>query len=360
MGIKRHLTSVLLLLYCLLTASTASSEPLRLLVPEFFGPKPLSQHVRTTIFFEITKAFRAVDAPDKGVWILYGQDELQQPSHDAVLSAAKWPSVSADLVVWGQVHQYDDGVVVQPYLTLTSLIKKRLVRPELWTLTLKDGTGETIRLELDIPGQFYQFEPLLLTAEAIIAFENPQGVPLYSARQEGTIIGSIGKGVIWFDEIHDDALLVATNGLKGWVRIWPITQQRSEAIDFSKGMVRLLRGDWRGAQHSFAAVLENSDLPQNLRIHALIYSGLAKEKSGLSGRSEFTAAYALNRLDKAVAAYLLMSQAAEIARLQGAEAQEQLPKAQDNLRTTLSATKNLFAEDDPLLSKMRLLLRRHN
>ena len=359
MATKRHLISVLLLLYCLLWTSTAAGEPLRLLVPKFFGPKPLSQHVRTTIYFEITKAFRAVDAPDKGGWILYGQEDLPQPSHDAVLAAAKWPSVRADLAIWGQVHQYDDGVVLQPYLTLTPLIKKRRVRPELWTLILKDGAGEPFRLELDIPGQFYQFEPLLLTAETILAFENPQGMPLYSARQGRETIGSLGE-VIRFYEIYDDALLIVTNGIKGWVRTKPITRQQSEAIDFSKGMVRLLRGDWRGARQSFAAVLRNSNLPQNLRIHALIYTGLAKEKGGVSGRNEFTSAYAINRLDKAAAAYLLMSQAAEIARLQQSEAREQLPKARHNLQTTLSATKNLFTKEDPWLTKLRLLLRPHN
>jgi len=355
MATNGRLTSLLLLLCCLLWASSAAGEPLRLLIPEFFGPAPLSQHVRTTIYFEITKAFRAVDAPEKGAWILYGEEELSQPSHDVALAAAKWPSVRADLVIWGQVRRYDDGVVVQPYLTLTPLIKKRQVRPELWTVTLKDGGGEPIRLELDIPGQFYQFEPLLLNPDAIVAFENPQGMPLYSARHGGTQVGTVGE-VMRFYEIHDDALLIATNSIKGWVRTRLMTRQRSEAIDFSKGMVRILRGDWRGARRSFADVLENPNLPQKLRIHALLLTGLAREKGGLSGRSQFKAAYAINRLDKDAAAYLLMSQVAEIAYLQQSELREQLSKARQTLQTTLHTTKILFPKDDPWLDKIGRLV----
>ena len=247
MGTKHRYPFLLALLCGLLWVSPAlaETEPLRLLIPFFFGPTPLSQHVRTTINFEIIKAFRAVDAPEKGAWILYGQEALPQPTHDAVLSAAAWPSVRADLVIWGQVYKYDDGVVVQLYLTLTPLIKKRQVRPELWTLTLKDGRDQPVRLELDIPGQFYQFEPMLLAPEAILAFADPQGMPLYSDRQGGEVIGRVGE-VMQFLEIHDDTLLIASGDLQGWVRTVPLSRQRSEAIDFSEGMVRLLRGDWGG------------------------------------------------------------------------------------------------------------------
>ncbi|NOQ78110.1 MAG: hypothetical protein GQ546_01780 [Gammaproteobacteria bacterium] len=358
MAIKSYLTKFLFLFYCLLWAGFAMAEPLRLLVPKFFGPEPLSQHVRTTIYFEMVNAFKAVDTPDKGAWILYGQEKLKHQNHNSVLAAAKWPSVRADLAIWGQVRQYDDGVVLQPYLTVTSLIKKRQIRPELWTLTLKDNEGRPIRFELDIPGQFYQFEPLLLNTETILAFENPQGMPIYSGRKSGAIIGHLGE-VIRVYELYDDAQLIATNGIKGWLRIKPIGQTKSEAINFSKGMVRLLRGDWRGTQRSFTEVLKNHNLPQKLRIHALIYTGLAKEKSGVSGMNEFSNAYDINRLDKAAAAYLLMSQAAEISRLQHSGMQSQLQKTHDNLQSTLKSAKNLFAKDDPWLAKMRLLLKQN-
>jgi len=62
MGTKHRYPFLLALLCGLLWVSPAlaETEPLRLLIPFFFGPTPLSQHVRTTINFEIIKAFRAV------------------------------------------------------------------------------------------------------------------------------------------------------------------------------------------------------------------------------------------------------------------------------------------------------------
>ncbi len=346
--------TILLLMLSLLLTTTVAAEPLRVLVPEFIGKEPLSQHVRTSVYFELIKAFRAVDTPDKGAWILYGQQPLEQASHDAVLAAATWPSVRADLAVWGKAHQYADGVVVQLQLTLTPLLKKRQVRPELWAVSLNTKAGVQ-RFELDIPGQFYEFEPLLLNREAIVGFQDPQGMPLYSKRKGGSQIGRLGE-VIRFYEIHEDGVLIATDGKKGWVRTRSLADRESEAISFSKGMVRLLRGDWRGAQRSFSQVLENSAIPQKLRIHSLLYLGLANEKGGGSGRQEFAAAYGLNRLDRTAAHYLLMSRVAEIARYQRQNKTAAMRQAQQRLAADLAATRILFDKNDQWYRRLAALV----
>lgn len=345
----------LLLILGLLLSAVAVAEPLRVLVPQFVGKQPLSQQVRTSVYFELIKAFRAVDNPDKGAWILYGQQPLEQASHDAVLAAASWPSVRADLAVWGKVHPYDDGVVVQLQMTLTPLLKKRQVRPELWVVTLNAG-NERQRFELDIPGQFYEFEPMLLSREVLVEFQNPQGMPLYSDRYAGQQIGRLGE-VIRFYEIYEDSILIATDGKKGWVRTRPLADHESEVISFSKGMVRLLRGDWRGARQSFSQVLENTATPQKLRIHSLIYRGLAKQQGGVSGRQDFADAYALNRLDQTAAAYLLMSRLADIAALQPQNDREALHQAERRFKSDLAATRRLFDKDDQWYRRLVALVR---
>jgi hypothetical protein len=335
----------------LLWNSLAAAEPLRLLVPYFAGPEPISQQVRTTIYFEMIQAFRSLDAPEKGGWILYGREPLAEAGHNAVVAAASWPSVRADLAVWGQVQQYAEGVAVQLYLSLTPLLKRRQVRPELWQIQL-DGRNGPYRISLGLPGQFYPFEPLILTEEAIVRFTDPRGMILYSSRRGGEPIGQLAE-VMRFYEIHSDAIKISTGGKKGWVRTAPLATAQSEAIDFSKAMVRLLRGDWRGARQSFKAVLERPNIPQYLRIHSLIYSGLAKEKSGFSGRNEFEQAYALNRLDSTAAAYLLMSRLADISRLQQQLDGELLQAEISRFKQELRQARNLFADNDPWFRRLQ-------
>jgi hypothetical protein len=348
MSIRSLLSVAGFLLYGLTWATSLSAEPLRMLVPAFFGPEPLSQQVRTTLFFEIVKGLQALDAPGKGVWILYGENKIERPTHDAILESTAWPSVRADLAIWGQVHQFDDGVVVQLHFSLTPLLKQRAVRPELWGLSLRNSAGQYEKFELDIPGQFYTFEPMLLTPEAVMKFSDPTRIGLYSLRQGGELRGTVGE-VIHFYEIYDDASKISTNNKIGWVRTPPITKQDSEAIAFSKGLVRLLRGDWRGAQQSFNSVLANKNLPQELRIHALLYLGLAKEKGGDAGRREFEMAHRLNPLDRSAVAYLLMSELADISKLQTQGKKGSLKAARQRLRETLDSTRVLFPADDAWL-----------
>jgi hypothetical protein len=162
---------------------------------------------------------------------------------------------------------------------------------------------------------------------------------------------------MYFYEIYDDALLIATENRKGWVRTPLITGHESEAVVFSSGMVRLLRGDWRGAQRDFDNLLARSDMPQELRVHALLYRGLVKEKAGNVGRAEFETAYRLNPLDRSAAAYLLMSRLADISRLQADHQDKQLGSAWNRLQQTLDATRPLFPADDPWIKEIDKLSR---
>jgi hypothetical protein len=352
-GLK-HIIS-LLFLFGLFWCPLAAAEPLRILVPDFFGPEPVSQHVRTTVYLEMIKAFRSTDAPEKGGWILYDREPLEEPSHRAVVAAASWPSVSADLALWGEVQEYAEGAAVQLYLSLSPLLKKRQVRPEFWQVKLKGRNGP-VRAGIDLPEPFFEFEPLLIDKETIVRFKNPEGMIIYSSRTGGQPIGRLAE-VMRFYEIHNDAIKIATAGRKGWLRIPPLSTRQSEAIDFSKGMVRLLRGDWAGARRSFKAVLEVENLPQHLRIHTLIYIGLAKEKAGISGRQDFEQAYLLNRLDQTAAAYLLMSRLADIARLQERADAEPLAEGITRFRKDLKETKILFSPDDPWFKNLESSVR---
>ncbi len=339
-SIRKYIISVCFLLI----AGSAPAEPLRLLVPSFLGPEILSQHVRTTVYLELIKAFRHVDIPLKGGWILYGVDDLLEPSHNAAINAAIWPSVQADLAIWGQVYPYGNGVVVQMFLSVTPILKERKVRPEVWTIDTRKDNGEDYKIQLDIPGQFYEFEPFILPREVIIQYQKPEGLPLYRSREGDEIIAPLGK-VMHFREIHGDAFLVESDGIEGWIKPTNILNRVSEAIPFAKGFVHFLRGDWRGSLKDFSGFLENKKITQNLRVHALIYSGLAKEKIGWSGNEEFETAYSMNRLDRVAASFVLMSHIANITRARDRGDDLSLKAAKTRLGANLKSVRVLFRKN---------------
>jgi len=296
------------------------------------------------------KAFQARDKPERGAWILYGEQPLESASHASAVNAASWPSVRADLAVWGQVYQFEEGAVLQLSLSLTPLLAKRHVRPEVWQVELLGSDGP-LTIKKGLPSEYYEFEPLVLSRDAIVQFKDPQGIALYSSRYGGHRIGALHE-VMRFYEIHEDAMLIATGGKRGWVRMHSISNVESETIHFCKGMVRLLRGDYAGARKSFSAVLEIPLVPQRLRTHSLIYLGLARELAGYNGSGQFEQAYKLNRLDKDAASYLLMSKLANISRLQqGAE--EMLVTEIGKFKRLLRSLQVLYAKDDSWFNNLK-------
>lgn len=322
------------------------AEPLRLLVPKYIGPNPLSQYVRTTIYFDIVKAFQHVNVVQKGSWIIYGLDEMAAPTHDAAIDAASWPSVQADLVIWGKVYAYADGAAVQLYLTITPILASKHDRPELWRISSSRQDGKPYSFELDLPSRQYEFEPILLSSHVIVQHDKPEGVPLYRHKRKGDqpkcFLGKLDR----FVKIEENAIYVESETCEGWVRTEKIGTEAGEVTDFVKGFVRLLRSDWDGARQSFSRVLSHDNIPQDIRIHSLIYSGLAREKKGLSGMKEFEAAYRLNNLDKGAVSYLLMSRISEITRLKQGGNQDKIEEQVSALREEMQAVKVLFGTSD--------------
>jgi hypothetical protein len=323
----------------------AHAEPLRLFVPEFVGPDKVSQRVRTTIYFEIIKALTGQGSVKKGAWIIYGQERIKEPSHSAVIEAASLPSVYADMAIWGEVSVYDDGVTVQLYLTITPILETRKQRPEQWVINTRNSNGKQLSIYLDLPGKYFEFEPIVfLSDNDIIAYEKPEGMPIYKTKDGDNPIG-YAKRVVTLKEIREDAILVESDGKTGWIRIVDVADTGNEAIPFAKGVVCLLRGDWSGALESFKSVLQNSNIPQDIRNYSLMYSGLAKEQMGKSGNQEFEAAYTSNPLDSNAASYLLMAHIAEVERARKAKKFKRAKAEMLKLKTKMNQMKPLFDTD---------------
>lgn len=321
------------------------AEPLRILIPQFSGPKPISKNVRTTIYFELSQAFGTREKLDKGAWLLYGSSELAQPTHNAAIYEATWASIRADLVLWGIVNDFSDGAVIQLFLTITRIIEERQARPEIWKIAATDSTNKQYNFSKSIPSLYYEFEPLKLDKNVILKFEDPKGIPLYKSKNSDEIIGYLGE-IYWFLEFRDRAILVESNGKIGWLHLLNLSNQKNEALFFAQSVVQFFRGDWTGCINSLSDMLKNPNIPKSLRIDSLIYQGIALEKIGKSGSDNFVLAYSLNKLNKTAASYLLMSRISDLEKAKRYNNMAQIQEGIRRLKVLLMSTKVLFDQNE--------------
>ena len=341
---------------CVCLSSGASAEPLRLFVPEFSGPEPIGKYVMTTLFFEITKAFAARSPIEKGVWILYGHEPLEQETHDAAIRESSWPSVRADIVVWGSIRNYGDGIIVQSFLTITPLADERQVRPEIWSVHTTGRTDKTAKLKIGLPRRYYEFEPFRLSDDAIQKYFSPNGVPLYSSRNDGELVGFARGAFRIYTSENGGIQLEGSQGVRGWARLPELAEVDIQAITFSQSLIRYMRGDWRGAISALSNIAKAPETPQALRIDSLIYAGIAKEKIGQSGRSEFEKAYAINRLNGTSARYVIMGRISDIERLRRTGDIDSVVAGVRDLSRFIDSTRALFSLDDVWLREVGRLL----
>jgi hypothetical protein len=300
---------------CLIAAGAAHAEPLRILVSEFDGPGAVGKYVMTTLFFEVSRAFDAPSGAPKGVWILYGRERLSEQSHRTAIAAATWPSVRSDVVLWGRATPYSDGVVVQSFLTITPLAAQRHVRPHVWSLSVEPPEtvrGAAVDVSVGVPRLYYEFEPFVLPGTLVQAYTSPEGIPLFASQTGGAIV-DYARGAFYYVAFASEGVLLrSSRGVEGWARLPPLPKKSSHAIAFAKGAIRVLRGDWPGAIPALQEVLADPTVPRALEIDARLLLGLANEQLGGSGLSPFEQAYALNRLDRTAASYVIMGTLSQI------------------------------------------------
>ncbi|MGO8316053.1 hypothetical protein ACC848_05575 [Rhizobium johnstonii] len=302
------------LFLCIFFTSSAGlrAEPLRVFVAQFTGPGGVGQSMMTTLYFELLKSFDRKG--EKGVWVLYGKEPLDDGTYGAAIARASLPSARADVVVWGNVTPYGQDLVVQSYLAVTPIADERAVRPELWRVERETTRGK-LAVELGLPGRFYDFEPFRVPANLVQQYSSPAGVPIYSEARGGSRLGHI-TDAFTFSFIKDDAIRVqATNGnLTGWVHLTDLYRADLQAKEFSQALLRYMRGDWEGARVALDSFSKRDDLPSAILIDSLILLGVTEEKRGVSGLPDFQRAFALNTFDRASAQYLILGQLSEIQR----------------------------------------------
>ena len=356
MMISKYLSRLLIAITCVISSSQALTEPLRIIVPEFQSSDAIGKYVMTTIYFELSKAFASNGTREKGALIIYGREKLSQQSHEAAIEFTRWPSTSADLVIWGNTIEYGENIVVPMSLTITPLTEKREVRPELWSIQSQTLNGESVNLSVGLPRLYYDLEPIVLPKSLVKAYKHPRGIPLYNSKTDGKIEGYAGDFFTFIKFSPEAVKLHAKEGIEGWARLPQLPDTNNHSIAFSKGMVRYLRGDWKGAVEQFQIVLENSDTPASLRIDTKILIGISKEQLGSSGVDYFKSAYSDNRLDRISAKYVMMGYISEIKKAHNKKDTKSENSNRKKLSSFVASASKLYSRTDPWIQKINQLI----
>jgi len=289
------------------TCHAPAAEVRTLFVP-FGGPSELGRSVATIFALQFWQTLRR-EPPRNPSRLNFGDGSVYWlgrnvpvESHQTAARLAAALDVTAQHVLWGQVHTFEGSALVTAYLTLPDYADFRPRRNEVWTLSLR---ADTQPLMVDIPQRAYAFEPIVLPAEFVKTYSSPSALAMRARKGTGPEVGRLGKR---FDRIQSDGpyALVYSGGVRGWVYLPQIGQHQPEIIDFVAGIMRIYRQDWQGAIDLLTKVVRNQQAPTGLRLDSFLYLIRAKSELRLAADEEAREALALAPASRRAIQYVAM------------------------------------------------------
>jgi hypothetical protein len=337
------------------TAALVNPDQITVYAPAFAGPDALGRNVATILQLQLWHSFRRMPWPDNPenhdfgpAVIVWDARTLPELDHASAEVAAGRADLLAQIVIWGRAYPYGGGVAVQANISLPSYQDFREARFERWRVEV---AGE--EFEVDVPRRSFEVSSIVLDAGIVEKYSLPSALELHSARRGGEVLGSVGSEMRAI-QFEPDLAYVRSGGVEGWVRLPELSRKRSELVEVAAGIVRVYRGDFDGAISAFSRVLDNPNTRTPLRIDALLYRGMAKERLGRSGRDDFLLAYDLSPFAQTTVRYLLMADLAALAR--GDLSPQAAAEVHGRLRDTIERERYLFAPGDPWLLRLEAML----
>lgn len=353
---NKPVTAAAIVCSLLAGACGARAAEVRTLFVPFGGPTELGRSVATIFALQFWQTLRKqpprnpnkLNFGDGSVYWL-GR-EVPVESHQSAARLAAALDVTAQHVLWGRVHAFEDSALVTAYLTLPDYADFRPQRNEVWSVSPGAGTQP---LKVDIPQRAYAFEPIVLPAEFVKTYRSPSALAMRRRKGAGPKLGHLGKR---FDRIQSDGpyALVYSGGKRGWVYLPQIGKHQPEIIDFIAGVMRIYRRDWQGAIDLLGKVVRNQQAPTGLRLDSFLYLIRAKSELGLAADEEVRQALALAPASRRAIQYVAMHYLARGCLRTGAGC---TPAAIEFLQNLPGKYGPLFTDGDPWLAGLRAALR---
>jgi len=352
---QKILTTILIIILALIPASLmAGVDQVSIYIPSFDGPRELGRNVATVLNLQIWQTLRRAPWPENpdnlhfGYGLIYWDNEtLGEQSHIEAERAIKDLSMLAQMAFWGKAYRYGGGVVVQSNLSIPTYNDFREDKLEIWKTKLN---GKTIGL--DIPRRRIEMSSIVLEPSIIEKYSLPSALKMYKNQVGDEEVGEVGDSYVAIKFVPGFAY-VKSKGIKGWVRLPELSKRPTEVVDFVAGVIRIFRGDWRGAATKMQDVINNTNTKKPLKIDAYLYRGMALERLGEPGRKMFEHAYKLNPYSETTIQYLIMSDLSALNRLTGVNKTKERNTINERIRNTISEHGYLFKDDNPWLLKVK-------
>jgi hypothetical protein len=296
--------------YAAPTAPVPQAQEVRALVVQFSGPEQLGRSVATILNLQLWRTLRSAPTPNtdklnfgKGAVVWLGKP-LASADHATAGKTAQPLNISAQHVLWGRVHMVGEEALVTAYLTIPDYFDFRTSKHELWQIDVEAG-GERQSLSADVPQRNYAFEPIVLPAAFVRAYDTPDSIPISSQKQGGRQIGFLGSEFTRLANDGDDAKVNA-GGKTGWVHLPEIGKHKPEIVDFISGILRIYRADWAGAIGEFRRVIDNPAAPTSLLVDSYLYLIRAKSELGQNADADIDAVTKLTLPSRRVVQYAAM------------------------------------------------------
>lgn len=255
----------------------------------------------------------------KGV-VQWALDNTAPESNETAEEFAKKFSRAGDygqMVLWGDAFRYGGEIVVEANLTLTT---EATQGAQLLQATLY-GASKVHRISLDFPSRHYEFAPVVLRSDILPKVDEPTEISMYKDASTEGVIGTLPGNFRRLNRVGDfiQVAVLDERGQEsnGYIYSPVISEEPNEIIDFSGGLVRILRKDWGGALEQFKLVVENKNVPRLVKINSYIYMAAASDRLGRY-RDSLTysqQAFSLNPYMRTTRRYLCMAYLRQLDRL---------------------------------------------
>jgi hypothetical protein len=328
------------------------------LVPAFTGER-LGQNVGTVPNLKIWRTLRVPPKlwPDQKTKlraiVSWSTEPLSDSSYEYTEAFARRDDFQ--LVLWGSIVRYGDGVLAQPLLTILPRKNGDGNDAVSWAVSTKDVA---VRLSVTIPRLRYELPPLILGNDLLELYPTPASVKIYQGGQNkpprveklGTPIGELGEDYIALINDGDFTRVKNERGQQGWIYL-PKLVGDNEVVNFVGGLIRLLRRDYSGAVELLARV-SASGASVTLRVDSLLLQALATAKLNEDPGPVIDSAEKLNPYLQTTAKFKMVY-LASLSRSGSASLREAAATA---LARQISEKGYMFAEGDPWLKTAREIL----